>query len=40
MIKRWRHIGEIGGDPWVLPIWNSIHKAIPENGMQNSREKL
>ncbi len=40
MIKRWRHIGEIGGDPWVLPIWNSIHKTIPENTIRKSQKKL
>lgn len=40
MIERWKHISEIGGDRWVLPIWNSIHKAIAENRMQNFPEKL
>jgi hypothetical protein len=40
MIKRWKHISEFGGDPWVLPIWNSIHKSIPENRIQSSQKKL
>ena len=40
MIKRWKHISEFGGDPWVLPIWNSIHKAIPENTIRKSQRKL
>jgi len=40
MIKRWRHIGEIGGDPWVLPIWPSIHKVIPGNKIQKSQKRL
>lgn len=40
MIKRWRHIGEIGGDPWVLPIWPSIHEVIPGNKIQKSQKRL
>lgn len=28
--KKWLHISETGSDPWVLPIWASIHKAIKE----------
>jgi hypothetical protein len=40
MIKRWKHICEIGGDPWVLSIWPSIHKSIPESKMKNSQKKL
>jgi len=28
MITRWLHLNEMGGDPWVLPIWNAVHKAI------------
>lgn len=40
MIKQWKHISEIGGDPWVLPIWNSIHKAIAEDRMQTFPKKL
>jgi hypothetical protein len=40
MIKRWRHISEIGGDLWVLPIWTSIHKTIPENKIQKSQKDL
>jgi hypothetical protein len=27
-IKRWVHISEEGGDPWVLPIWTAANSAI------------
>ena len=40
MIKRWKHISEMGGDPWVLPIWNPIHKAIADNRIQSFPKKL
>lgn len=26
-VKKWMHVDERGGDPWVLPIWASIQKA-------------
>lgn len=28
MVKKWIHLNELGGDPWVLPIWTSVHDAI------------
>jgi hypothetical protein len=28
MITRWLHITELGGDPWVLPIWNAANEAV------------
>jgi hypothetical protein len=40
MIERWKYISEFGGDPWMLPIWDSIYKAIPENRIQKSQKKL
>ncbi|MDD5451747.1 MAG: hypothetical protein PHT49_07645 [Desulfovibrionales bacterium] len=27
MINKWLHINEMGGDPWVLPIWNAVIEA-------------
>lgn len=27
MPEKWIHLCETGGDPWVIPIWSSIHKA-------------
>ena len=27
MISKWLHLNELGGDPWVLPIWHSINEA-------------
>jgi hypothetical protein len=26
-VNKWIHIEDLGGDPWVLPIWKSIHNA-------------
>src|ERR1700674_1851589 len=28
MVTRWLHLDERGGDPWVLPIWTAVNKAI------------
>lgn len=28
MISKWLHINELGGDPWVLPIWGAIINAV------------
>lgn len=28
MVTKWLHLNELGGDPWVLPIWGAVHKAI------------
>ncbi|MEX2163824.1 MAG: hypothetical protein WD823_06235 [Sulfuricaulis sp.] len=32
MVKKWLHLTELGGDPWVLPIWAAVHDAI-KNGV-------
>lgn len=28
MIEKWIHIGETGGDPWILPIFSAINAAV------------
>ena len=28
MVTKWLHLNETGGDPWILPIWSAVHKAI------------
>lgn len=28
MVEKWVHLNELGGDPWVLPIWASVNDAI------------
>ncbi len=28
MTESWLHLSELGGDPWVLPIWTAAHKAV------------
>lgn len=28
MIEKWIHIGETGGDPWILPIFTAINAAV------------
>lgn len=28
MITKWLHLNELGGDPWVLPIWTAVNEAV------------
>lgn len=28
MVTKWLHLTELGGDPWVLPIWAAVNQAI------------
>lgn len=28
MITKWLHLSELGGDPWVLPIWAAVNEAV------------
>ncbi len=28
MITKWLHISELGGDPWILPIWTAVNEAV------------
>lgn len=28
MVTKWLHLGELGGDPWVLPIWGAANEAF------------
>lgn len=28
MVKKWLHIRELGGDPWILPIWTAKNDAV------------
>ena len=39
-IKRWKHIEDIGGDRWVLPIWRSIHAAVNDGRMIQPPKKF
>ena len=39
-IKRWVHISELGSDPWVLPIWNSINSAIKDERIQRPNQTI
>ncbi|MCH8034981.1 MAG: hypothetical protein IH950_14640 [Bacteroidetes bacterium] len=27
-INKWLHISDMGGDPWILPIWSAINDAV------------
>jgi hypothetical protein len=33
MIDKWLHIGELSGDPWVLPIWSSVNDAVQKGNI-------
>lgn len=39
MVKKWLHINDIGGDPWVLPIWAAIHDAIKTGTINKTLEE-
>ena len=39
-IERWVHISELGSDPWVLPIWGSIHTAVKEGRIQRPKQAI
>jgi hypothetical protein len=39
-IKRWKHIEDIGGDCWVLPIWRSINVAVNNGRMIQPPKKF
>jgi hypothetical protein len=28
MMTKWLHLSELGGDPWVLPIWTAVNEAV------------
>jgi hypothetical protein len=34
MITKWLHISELGGDPWVLPIWTAVNKSVKAGRIQ------
>ena len=40
MVQKWVHLSELGGDPWVLPIWTSVHDAIKKGKVKEIPEEL
>jgi len=40
MVKKWIHLNELGGDPWVLPIWASVHDAIQKEKVKEIPAEL
>ncbi len=28
MVSKWLHLNELGGDPWVLPIWSAVNASV------------
>ncbi|MBK8015495.1 MAG: hypothetical protein IPK20_01525 [Betaproteobacteria bacterium] len=34
MVTKWLHLSELGGDPWVLPIWTAVNKAVEAKKVQ------
>jgi len=28
MVERWVHLTELGGDPWILPVWSAMNQAV------------
>ncbi len=31
MPKKWIHINDSVGDPWILPIWSAVNSAVSSN---------
>ncbi len=40
MVKKWIHLRELRGDPWVLPIWTSVHNAIQKGKVKEIPTEL
>lgn len=40
MVEKWIHINVSRGDPWVLPIWNSVNNAIKKGTVKEIPKKL
>lgn len=40
MVEKWIHLKELGGDPWVLPIWASVHDAIRKGKVKEIPDDL
>lgn len=40
MITKWLHLNELGGDPWVLPIWRTINQAVHDGRMKKYEQYL
>ena len=40
MVEMWVHLNELGGDPWVLPIWASVNDAIKKGKVKEIPEEL
>jgi len=39
-ISKWIHISEMGGDPWILPIWNAAHDAERTSKIQKLPKEI
>ncbi len=39
-ISEWIHIGEMDGDPWILPIWNAVNDAVRAGKIQKLSQKI
>jgi hypothetical protein len=40
MITKWLHISELGGDPWVLPIWTAVNKGVKAGRIQTPESNV
>jgi hypothetical protein len=40
MVERWIHLTELGGVPWVLPIWASVHDAMQKGKVKEISNEL
>ncbi len=39
-VARWLHVEMIGGDPWILPVWTTVHEAALEGRIQPLTDEL
>lgn len=40
MVEKWIHLNDMGGDPWVLPIWTSVREAIRKGKVKDIPREL
>ncbi len=38
MVIKWRHLNELGGDPWVLPVWNAVNADVKDKKVRRLPE--
>lgn len=40
MIDKWLHLEELGGDPWILPIWGAVKEAVDKGKIKELPDEV